>query len=263
MLRRFFSVVEEKALIPNFQFGFRNEHSCNLQLLRKVEYILTAWDKRTHAAVFYFDIAKAFDSVWHNGLSWKLIQAGFPAAFCRLVYSYLQERKFCVRVGDCHSAERSVHRGVPQSSVLGPHLFNLHMSDLPDLRHCEYFQYADDTAIVTSARKRNTAALKLQKAIDTVSNWFHRWKLDLNTDKCAVLLYSRRFVQSPTVTITLNNRAIPWVNRYRYLPLVFDQQLSWRFHATQITDKIKMLKGALGCLLRRNSVLSTDNKLLI
>lgn len=81
MLRRFLSVVEEKALIPNFQFGFRDGHSCNLQLLRKVEYILPAWNKRTHTAVFYFDTAKAFDSVWHYGLVWKLIRAGFPAAF--------------------------------------------------------------------------------------------------------------------------------------------------------------------------------------
>ncbi|MBJ5664545.1 reverse transcriptase family protein, partial [Salmonella enterica subsp. enterica serovar Infantis] len=71
ILKRFQDFAEEHALIPNYQFGFRARHSCNLQLMRKVETILTAWNKNSQVAVCYFDIARAFDSVWHLGLVWK------------------------------------------------------------------------------------------------------------------------------------------------------------------------------------------------
>lgn len=71
--------------------------------------------KTTHVAAFYFDIAKAFDTVWHNGLVWKLIRAGFPAAFCRTVI--LSARTFCVRVGDSYSTERNICRGEASSET--------------------------------------------------------------------------------------------------------------------------------------------------
>lgn len=138
--------------------------------MRKVEYILIARSKRSLAAIFHFDIAKAFDSVWHYGLVWKLIPAGFPAAFCRLIFSCLQDKTFMVKVGDTCSSERSIHRCVPQESVLGSHFFSLFMSAMrkffsnlfmnffPELNYCEYFQYANDTAIPTYAGKKNSAA---------------------------------------------------------------------------------------------------------
>ncbi|MBJ5800997.1 reverse transcriptase family protein, partial [Salmonella enterica subsp. enterica serovar Derby] len=225
ILKRFQDFAEEHALIPNYQFGFRARHSCNLQLMRKVETILTAWNKNSQVAVFYFDIARAFDSVWHLGLVWKFIRAGFPIAFCGFVYSYLRDRFFKVRVEDSYSEEKKIHRGVPQGSVVAPYFFNLFMSDLPNINPCSYFQYAADTAIAAISRKKDNAARKLQTAVDLVSGWFTNWKMDLNVEKCATMLYSRRYSRNPTVNIILNGANIEWTDRYKYLGITFDRQL--------------------------------------
>jgi hypothetical protein len=54
------------------QFGFRRRYSTSLQLARLVERITRdSGEKRLTGAVF-LDVAKAFDTVWIDGLLYKL-----------------------------------------------------------------------------------------------------------------------------------------------------------------------------------------------
>jgi len=39
-----------------------------------------------------FDLEKAFDKVWHNGLIWKLLNFQLPIAYIRYIYNFLTER---------------------------------------------------------------------------------------------------------------------------------------------------------------------------
>lgn len=262
LISRFGDYICGPNIVPQHQFGFRRGHSCTLQLLRKVETIRAAWNHHAYVATFYFDIKKAFDTVWHNGLVWKVIQGGTPPAVCRMVSSYLQNRTFCVRVGDCESAEKNIHSGVPQGSVLGPHLFNYFMADMPDIAPCEYFQYADDTAIFSTSIGRKHAIKNLQKAVDIIMKWFDRWKLELNIDKCGAMFFSPTNVRIPC-KIRLSGREIPWLVDYKYLGFTFDRFLTGKAHISKIRQRVKILTGALSSLLKRNSILSIDNKLLI
>ncbi|GJQ79208.1 hypothetical protein Trydic_g5454 [Trypoxylus dichotomus] len=68
---RLLSVVEQKSIIPGFQFGFRREYSTTKQLLRMSEHITSNMDKSTPTAAIKLDIEKAFDKVWHDGLIYK------------------------------------------------------------------------------------------------------------------------------------------------------------------------------------------------
>jgi hypothetical protein len=70
------------------QFGIRPKHSTSLQLARLVERIT-----RNFGAIF-LDVAKAFDTVWIDGLLYKLTLLNFPSYIVHTIASYLRGRKF-------------------------------------------------------------------------------------------------------------------------------------------------------------------------
>lgn len=101
-----------------------------------------------------------------------------------------------------------------------------------------------------------------RKLLDKIFDWFVHWKLELNYDKCGAIFYSPTNV-SILLTVKLNRREIPWLSKYKYLGFNFDRRLAGTVHIGSVLQRVKVLLDALGSLLKRNSVLSTDNKLLI
>jgi hypothetical protein len=49
-----------------------------------------------HVTPNFLDIEKAFDTIWHNGLLYKLPKMDFSASLIKLISSSLSSRKFCL-----------------------------------------------------------------------------------------------------------------------------------------------------------------------
>ena len=89
LLARILHDVSERGLVRDEQFEFRPRHSTSLQLARPVERITrNVGEKRLTGAVF-LDVAKAFDTVWINGLLYKLTLLKFPSYIVHTISSYL------------------------------------------------------------------------------------------------------------------------------------------------------------------------------
>jgi len=110
--------------IPNFQFGLRSLHATTHQLHRVVDTISTALKTKKYCARVFLDVAKAFDTVWHDGILFKLKKI-FPVPLYLMLKSYLKNRSFNVRHNFQHSNQFPISADVPQGSDIAPFLHTI------------------------------------------------------------------------------------------------------------------------------------------
>ena len=66
--QRLIKELDERKILPAHQAGFRPQRSTMYNIIRLERYAYDQLQKRQYAAVIFFDIKAAFDSVWHEGL---------------------------------------------------------------------------------------------------------------------------------------------------------------------------------------------------
>ncbi|CAH2208798.1 jg5228, partial [Pararge aegeria aegeria] len=101
ILNRLKAVVEERKLLNDQQFGFRAKHSCVHQAHRFTEHVLHGFHSLTSyipTGAIFFDVAKAFDRVWHEGLLYKLHHLVVRSSQQHLLRNYLTNRTFRYRI---------------------------------------------------------------------------------------------------------------------------------------------------------------------
>ena len=108
----------------------------------------------------FLDVSQAFDKVWHPGVLYKIKQ--HLPTFFPILKSYLSDRQSRTRVKGEVSALFPIKSGIPQGSVLGPLLYILFTSDLPQAPNVTIGTFADNTAILTSHTNVIRASSTLQ-----------------------------------------------------------------------------------------------------
>ena len=232
------------ALSPS-QSGFCRGDSTTFQLTRLVQDIYTQRNLRRHVDIVFFDLAKAFDTVWHRGLLAKLESVFLvhgPAL--QWLSSYLSCRHQTVRVSTSLSDPLLVVSGVPQGSILGPLLFLLYVNDLPALVP-NVSLFADDTALMCSDSSADNLTASMQSGVNATVTWMETWKLKPNLAKTEAMFFS----PSPPTQLLyfpgLNSTPIKVVNEHKHLGVILDRQLSW---SPQVQSVCKRASASLGML---------------
>ncbi len=114
--------------------------------------------------VVYLDFSKAFDYLCHRLLIKKMEAMGVHPKVNRWVEEFLNNRTFRVKLGDHHSSEGAVKRGVPQGSVLGLLLFLIFINDLADELTCNHFFFAEDVKLIASRSQQHELRLSIRQA---------------------------------------------------------------------------------------------------
>ncbi|GBO42316.1 RNA-directed DNA polymerase from mobile element jockey [Araneus ventricosus] len=247
-------------LIP-FQFGFKPKLSTTHQLLRATETISAGFENKEHTGAVFLDIQKAFDRVWLNGLIYKLINYNTPPPLIKLITSFLLNRKFTVRVNATLSKLRCIQAGVPQGAKLSP-LYSIFINDIPQKHNTTLCIYADDTAILAKNRNTKFITIALNKHIQELECWFHKWKIAINASKTEAVFFSKKR-DNPKYSVMIQNSAIPWSQEAKYLGVILDKRLTWKTHINFIKQKFRDNARKLYSLIARNSSMTRENKVLI
>ena len=234
--------LEDNHILRDGQFGFRQGHSVEDQLLLMYGEVVERVDAGGIVDVVYIDLSRAFEVVNHGLLLRKLRALGFSEELLKWIESFLVGRSLFVAVGSRESEVKPVRSGVPQGSVLGPLLFLIYVNSLSDGLVSKWFAYADDYKLYCSNLRG--ACDTLQSDLNTFSVRASSHNLQLNPNKCVFI----RFGSSSTeVSYRLNGRQLTKVDSHRDLGVVVDSSLRFHLH---IGGLVKKANGLANQLLR-------------
>ncbi|KAF1769026.1 hypothetical protein GCK72_000839 [Caenorhabditis remanei] len=225
---------ELAAQLSKKQYGFLSNRSCPLALIDATsQYHLTLSKPKAYMDVILIDFRKAFDSVPHDLLLFKLMNFGLDSALCEWFKSFLSNRESKIKIDD-YVSENSFNNvsGVLQGTVTGPFLFLVYINDLIQSLPSDVYSiaFADDLKIYSE----NTASL--QKTLNVISDWCDKWKLQLAENKTVVLHLG---VCNPHTDYFIGNAKLASANIARDLGLLVDCGLKFDAHIAKIVNNAK------------------------
>lgn len=243
--------LEKHKIINKWQRAYLKEKEANEHVYRLGTQIKHFQSQKQHTGVVLFDVEKAFDSVWHNGIRYKLINYNLPKYITRLLSSYITNREISVKISQDTSHAVQLAAGTPQGSVLSPLIFILYVNDLPINPHnnTHVSQFADDLAIWTSHKNINYIIPRLQRTIDDLELWCSIWRIKLNNNKTQYLSTTK---SKSIKQLTVFNNVIKPETKATLLGIIFDQKLTLEKHVDNITTKARRRLNLLRLLRGTN-----------
>ena len=255
MHKRLYNFLEHHDILFQMHFGFRNGHSTEHALIS--ERIKSTIDSNRVGCGIFIDLQKAFDTVNHNILLQQLSHYGIRGNSLHWFESCLTGRQQYVSVNKCSSKHGQMSCGVPQGSVLGPLLFLIVINDLPNVsKVLSFFLFADDTNIYYESDNITRLEYKINKELLKVKSWLEVNKLALNIEKTNfVLFHSPRKKLPINIQIKFGKKPVTRSQYVKFLGVLMDEHLSWKFHISELTKK---LSRASGIFLKMRHLLSID-----
>ena len=241
--RHLMTHLETEKILTTLNHGFRKGFSCETQLITTINDLCKNMERKKQTDVAILDFSKAFDTVPHDKLLYKLSKYGIKGNLYKWLQCFLTRRQMKVLVDGEESEEKPVDSGVPQGTVLGPILFLCHINDLPKAVKSQVRLFADDCLLyrpINSQQDHQT----LQTDLQELEKWADTWGMRFNAKKCYILSIkntSSHFYQ-------LGGHFLQQVSCNPYLGVTLSEDLTWSKHVDNITSKANSTIG----FLRRN-----------
>lgn len=246
ILARLVRFLDARNFFASGQSGFRKQHNTLDLIYRLIHRVNQAFADRSYVSVAFLDIVAAFDSVWHEGLLYKLHKAGVRGLAYRWISSFLTGRQLRVASQGKFSDWFNLGAGVPQGSILGPFLFLVFINDIPACSGVVVALFADDIAVWSTSN--GTAGDRyLDDALWEIAKWARKWHLEFSLKKSATVCFSRKRTPPTPKPIRLGLRTLPRVDRYRYLGAILTRNLTWGVQS----DKAALSAQHAACCISR------------
>lgn len=247
--RRLVEFMEIRGLFSKCQHAYQRGKSTMTAIFQFTQSILEHLEEGHRTVGLFLDLSKAFDSLDHSTLLYKLEAYGIRGPAYNWFVSYLTGRKRIVAINMLNdhgiSDEMTVEVGVPQGSVVGPVLFIIYVNDLENgtCVHCKLTTFADDTTLLVGAPDGNNIVSITDDCLLDAQKWFENNNLILNKNKTKIVMFT---TNSPCVNkpeeihLSLGNFQI--TDETDFLGLRIDSKLNFDQH---VQKNCKKLNSAL------------------
>ena len=247
---RFYSFLTANKILHENQFGFRRKHSTSHAVNYSIDRIVTEIENNKHVLGIFIDLSKAFDTICHKSLLYKLEHYGIRGNANLLIQSYLSERTQLVNFDGTKSTELYITDGVPQGSVLGPLLFIVFINDIVRSSNLgDFVMFADDTNIFVSASSEHEVYHKANLLLSQIDKYMLSNQLHINLGKCVYMHFKpsircssnknhKPSLANISYSLQLNGIEISKVNKARFLGIIIDEKLDWQAHIDSLIEKL-------------------------
>ena len=174
----------------------------------------------------FVDFKRAFDSVDHLHLFYKLKTLGIGTMFYKIIKNMYCNTKTCVKINNQRTYFFNSNVGVRQGDNLSPNLFNIFLNDLPNNfdntcdpvllqnQSLNMLMYADDVVLLSTSERG------LQNCVNKLAKFSRQWKMTLNTQKTKVLVFNKSG-RLKNIKIKYEDEYLESVKQYTYLGINF------------------------------------------
>ncbi|KAI8484062.1 hypothetical protein Bbelb_381800 [Branchiostoma belcheri] len=230
------ALVEHMMLNDLFcdqQHGFVPGRSCTTQLITTMDQWTRAVEEGEPLDAIYLDLRKAFDSVPHARLMYKLSQYGISGKLHAWIQAFLTDRRQRVCIDGDMSDWVKVTSGIPQGSVLGPFLFVVFINDMPSAISSTCYLFADDAKVFRRVNSPDEVAT-LQADINNLAVWSKDWQLSFNIEKCKCMHIG---YGNPCQEYEMQGRTLEDTSEERDLGVIVDKKLKFHAHCNAVAGK--------------------------
>ena len=195
----------------------------------------------------FVDFKKAFDSIWHEGLLYKLMESGVGGKTYDIIKSMYTNNKCAVKIGKKHTHFFTQGRGVRQGCSLSPTLFNIYINELaraleksaaPGLPLLESevkcLLFADDLVLLSPTKEG------LQQHLDLMHRFCQTWALTVNLSKTKIMVFQKRSShQDHKYKFHLDTVALEHTKNYTYLGLNISATGNFHKAVNDLRDKAR------------------------
>ena len=247
--------LDKNKLILKQQSGFRKNRQTRDNIFHITQKIIESFNRKKKVCAIFFDIASAFDKVWHRGLIYKMIKLKIPNYIIYWINDFLSNRYFAVKINEFISCMICIEAGVPQGAVLSPTLFSIFINDLP-INYKKNKQYsllfADDLASIHIFKKQKRIQFIIQNYLNLIEKWLIKWRLLMAPTKCSYLIFTTSTKsESDLMTLQLFNTKLAINDNPTFLGIRFDHHLTFRNQQDYLKD---------ACIRRLNILKILSNK---
>ena len=246
--RRLFDHLDTYDLFSKFQYCFLPGRSTQTACFDLTKHIYSALNNKKIFGSASLDVSKAFDSVNHRLLLYKLRAIGLSRFSLDWFTSYLK-RSQCVLFENTLLCVVPNKSGIGQGTILGPILFILYINDIVNyIGDTNINMYADDCIIYCTGNNWDRVHNTLQQSLGYVTRWLGQNALKLNVKKSKCLVISAKSklgMIDLDVPLTLDDQPLDFIENYNFLGVILDAKMSLKpllSHVKKITTgKIKTL----------------------
>ena len=206
-------------------------------LVSKVE---KARENNLITVLLFVDISSAFNNASVTGMLNNLVEVGTNLRVVRWCKDMLENRVVTAEYNGIKVSKGNI-TGTPQGGIMSGGInWNANGNQLikkfPRTHPTSLLVFADDKILIASGIDIDVIMDNLKKDVKTILEWCRENTLSLSEEKTKLMLITKK-KNIPEPDFFINNKKIEWVNEFKYLGVIIDNNLNFNSHVKHVVKR--------------------------